>query len=128
MEKLRFQWRFEYDVSRANPGGAIGVNLYARQISKSQNCGTATASISLMSVNGSSPFTPEETRLMDGERFVTDNGLRVWAADGQSNGMGSVLMRSHPAYPGLPYAFFTFDISVRGRGYLRYVYLYGRIG
>lgn len=129
-EKLRFVWRFEYEVSKANPGGAFGVNLRAGQASRSEPCRTSIASFSTMTANGSrggsSPFPPEYSKVIDGERFVTGNGAYVWAAGEKTTGIGSVDMKTHPVVVGLNYAFFTVDIGVRGSGYVKYIYLYER--
>jgi hypothetical protein len=134
IEKLRFEWRFEFPVTQANPGGAFGVNLRGGQIAKSPQCGTAIAEISYISVLGSSgspsPYTAQENRTIDGERFATGNGLRIWAGpDRQRSGIGSVQMKAHRAYPEHQYAFFSVNVYTRvTSGVVRYVYLYKRVG
>ena len=130
MEKLRFVWQFEFDVTNANPGGAFGVNIKAGQLSVSAPCRDSIASFSYMVVNGSSgsssPFPAQFDRLIDGSRFVTGNGFYIWAAGNKTNGIGSVVMKDYPAVVGQNYAFFTVDIGIRGSGYIKYIYLYQR--
>lgn len=83
MEKLRFQWQFQFPSSNANPGGAFGVNLSSGQLSVSAPCRTQIASQSVMEVGCSSgslsPFSTEFTRLIDGSRFDScKNHRKLW--------------------------------------------------
>jgi len=132
MEKLRFQWKFEFPVSTSNPGGAIGVNLSAGQLSVSEPCRDAIARESIMGVYGSSgsisPFPKQYNNLIDGSRFDTGNGFRVRPAAYAKTGIASVIMKDYPVADRHHYAYFYISISGRGSGSINYVYLYQRVG
>lgn len=132
MEKMGFEWKFEYPLTTANPGGAFGLNLRAGQLSVSQPCRTAISSQSIMAVYGSSgsisPFSEEFNRLIDGSRFDTGNGFRVRPAEAEKTGIASVNMKDYKADPRYKYAWFYVTISVRGAGYINYVYMFERVG
>ncbi len=129
VEVLGFRWQFDYSVQHVNPGGGIAVNLSGGQVAKSDQCKNHIAQMSYISVLGSSgggnPHSPEFTRQIDGSRFDTGNGSRIWAAPpSQQNGIGSILMKNHPFRSDNKYAFFMVFISIRGGGSLKVVYLY----
>lgn len=130
IEKMRFTWRFERAAVEVANGSAVNASMDAGLLTRSAPCTGATiAGYSYVTINGSSggssSLRPEENRLVDGERFYTrGDGVRVWAAEGQRNGIGSVGVRTHRFYVEQPFAFFTIDIHTRAGGMLRYVYLY----
>lgn len=133
-EKLRFTWQFDRDVSQVSNGGAVSASLQAGQVSKSENCGAQIAARSVMSLTPSSgtnsPFSSEESRGIDGERFIRGNGFRARAADGPRSGVGSTGINTHPFNPNTPYAYFYISIGTPTKtdSELRYCYVYQNSG
>lgn len=132
MEKMRFEWKFEFPVTTANPGGAFGLNLSASQLSVSEPCRDAISSQSIMAVYGSSgsisPFSEEFNRSIDASRFDTGNGFRVRPTDAAKTGIANVIMKDYKVADGHRYAYFYVEIGVRGSGFIDYVYLFERVG
>lgn len=129
-EKLRFTWQFDRNVSQVYDGGTVSASLQAGQLSKSENCGAQIASRSVMylapSSGSSSRFSSEESRGIDGERFIRSNGFRARAADGPRSGVGSTGINTHPFNPNTPYAYFCISIGTPTKtdSELRYCYIY----
>jgi hypothetical protein len=133
-EKLRFTWQFDRNVTQVSNGGAVSASMAAGQVSKSANCGVQIASRSLMvlvpSSGSSSPFSAAETRVLDGERFIGSNGVRVRAAEGDRNGVGSIGVNTHSFNPNNPYAYFEIAIGTptKSDSMLKYAYLFQNSG
>lgn len=129
-EKLRFTWQFERNVSQVFDGGSVSASLQAGQVSKSENCGVQIASRSDIALSpssgGSNPFSAEESRGIDGERFIRGNGVYAKAAEGPRSGIGSTGINTHAFNPNTPYAFFSISIGTptKSNSMLRYCYVY----
>jgi hypothetical protein len=125
-EKLRFTWSFPDNVTSVVNGGGIGVSLDARQISKSQNCGTQLASRSVMYVYPGS-FALEGDNSVDRDRFLAGNNFRVRAAEGENSGTGALKVNTHAFNSLKPMAYFEVCIGTptrSGGGSLCYAYVY----
>lgn len=130
-EKMRFNWSFPDNITQVTNGGAVSASLEVGQEAKSQNCGVQFLNRSVVVLNsaGSGPsrrFSPDEYRLIDGERFLTGNGFRAKGDDVRS-GIGSIKINTHPFNPNQPLAYFSISIGLPG-GELWYVYLYENAG
>lgn len=129
-EKMRFTWNFPQGASSIVHGGTVSAALDARQVSKSQNCGTQLASRSLMYMYAGSHALQGNSNI-DKERFQTGNGLRIFAAEATQNGTSYLRVNTHAYDARMPISYFEVCIGTPtrpGGGLLCYAYVYENAG
>lgn len=133
-EKMRFTWRFGRDIAEVSNGDAVSANLQAGVVTYSKPCtGHHIAGLSTLYIYGSrgngSPFSAEENRMTDGEKFGNlDDQYYVYASDLRQTSTSRVGVKDWPNSANYPRAWFEIQIGTRAGDILRYVYLYQLVG